>query len=91
MCKTNWVAADFLRSVNMAGIVIEKLEMLCCLGDVLCTENGVQKAVTPGIRTGWKRFKDVAAVLCKKKLLVKWRELVYKMYIRSAMSYRAEC
>ena len=52
-------------------MVIEKGEMLCYFGDVVCTEGGVQEAVNARRRTGWKRFKDASGVLCKKSLSVK--------------------
>ena len=38
MCKPNQIAADSLRSVNMAKDVIKKVEMFCYLGNVLCSE-----------------------------------------------------
>ena len=82
----NQIAVDSLTSVNMAGDVIKKAEMFCYLGNVLCTEGGIQEVVTKRVRTGWKRFKDVASVLCKKSLLVKLREVIYKMYIKSEWS-----
>ena len=61
------------------------------LGDIVCTESGVQEAVTTRITDRWKRFKDVKGILCKESLWVKLRGLVYKMYIQSAMTYKAEC
>ena len=66
----NYVAADFLKNVNVVGDSIEKVEMFCYLEYILCTEVGVQEAVTARIKAGWKKFKDVASVLCKKGLLV---------------------
>ena len=76
----------------MAEDTLKKVEMFCCLRDVLCTDGGVQEAVIAQIRARWKRFKDVADVLQNKKTSwAKLRGLVYKMYIRSAISYGAEC
>ena len=57
----------------------------------MCIEDKVQKAVIAKIRAVWKRFKNVAGTVCKKGLSMKLRGLVYKMYIRSAMSYWAKC
>ena len=52
MCKTNQVGVDSLKSVNMAGDVIEIAEMFCYLGDSVCTEGGVHKVVTSRIGAG---------------------------------------
>ena len=36
------------------------------LGDVLSSEGGVQEAVTARVRFGWKKFKDVASIMCER-------------------------
>ena len=79
-----------LKRVCLAGDEIEKVESFCYLGDVLSTEGGVQGTVTARIRAGWKRFKDISAVLCTNSLSLKLRGLLYKIYVRSAMSYGKE-
>ena len=50
--------------LNMAEDVIKKVKMFRYLGNALCTEDEVQKTETARIIAGWKRFKDVAKVLC---------------------------
>ena len=75
MFKQNQVAACFLKSVNMAGNVIEKLQMLCYLENVFCTEGKVQETVTAKIRAGWKKFKNITRFVCKKGLWVKLRRV----------------
>ena len=44
--------ANSLKSVNMAGDEIKKLDMFCYLKDDLCTEDEVQLAVTVRRRVG---------------------------------------
>ena len=80
-----------LREVNLAGDEIERVDKFCYLGDVLSTEGGVQGAVVARIRAGWKKFKDVAKVLCMRGLSLKLKGTLYKSCVRSAMSYGAEC
>ena len=45
------------------------MDKFCYLGDVLITEGGVQGAVVARIRAGWKKFKEVAKVLCMRGLV----------------------
>ena len=40
MCNANQVAADFQIVVNMPRAIIEKLNMPCYLGDVVCRKGG---------------------------------------------------
>ena len=46
MCKPNQATADSVKSVNMMGNLIEKMEMFCYFEDVLCTEGKVRESVT---------------------------------------------
>ena len=73
------------------GDDIEKVDKFCYVGDVLSTEGGVQEAVISRIRSAWKKFKDVFSVLCRKSLSLKFRGILYKSCIRSALCYGAEC
>ena len=69
-----------LKSVNMVGDPIDKVQMFCCLGDLLCTDNEVQEAVTAKIKAGWKKFKDVADQLCMKDVY-KIEGVVYNIFV----------
>ena len=51
--------------VTLDSDATENVAKLLCLGDVLSSGGGVQKAVTARIRCGWKMFKDIAIVPCK--------------------------
>ena len=42
-------------------------------------------------RCGWKKFKDIATVLCKTVMPLQLRGSMYKCYIKSASCYGAEC
>ena len=70
LCKPNQVAKDF-KSVNMERDLIEKVAIFSNLGKFVCTEGGVHEAAGLRIRAKWKRFKDVAGVLCKNSLSIK--------------------
>jgi len=52
---------------------------------------GGQEAVTTRIRSGWKKFKEIAGLLCKRGMPLKMKGNMYKRYDRSALSYVAEC
>ena len=51
---------------TLDGDDIEIVNGFTYLGDVLSAEGGVQEAVTSTVRSGWKKFKDICNVLCKK-------------------------
>jgi len=78
-------------SVSLDGDIVEKVDKFCYLGDVLCTDGGVQGAVIARTRAGWKKFKELTKVLCMRGLSLKLKGIVYKSCVRSVMSYGAEC
>ena len=43
------------------------------------------------IRCGWKKFKDMASVLCKKVVSLKLRGSTYNGCVKSALCIAAEC
>ena len=79
------------KSVTLAGDVIEVVHRFCYLGDVLSTNGGVEGAVVARLRAGWKKFKDVAGVLCMRGLSLRLKGVLYKSCVRSVMGYGAEC
>ena len=62
-CFTDSTEVD--KKVTLDSDTIEKLAKFSYLGDVLSFERRVQEAVTTKTRSGWKKFKDIASVLCK--------------------------
>ena len=59
--------------------------MLYKSGKVLSSTGQVQEAVTPRIRCGLKKIKDIESVLCKKKktISMQQRGSIYKRCARS--------
>ena len=56
---------------TLYGDVIRKGTKLSYLQYVLSSEGGVQEAVTVRIRSKWKKYKDIASVLCKRVVALK--------------------
>jgi len=67
------------------------LEVFPYLGDVFSSSGGVQEAVTARIRSGWKKFKEISGLLCKRGLSLKKKGAMYQKYVKSFVSYGVEC
>ena len=78
-------------SVKLGNDVIDVVSKFCYLGDMLERNGDAQSAVTARIRAGWKKFKELSGVLCRRLLSLKLKGLLYKTCVRSAMCYGAEC
>ena len=47
--------------------------------------------MTSIIISGWKKFKDLSSVLCKKGLSLRIKDSLYQSYVRSTLNYGTEC
>ena len=71
----------------------DKLEVVasfCCLGDMLSAGGGCEMAVTTGVKTAWKKFRELLPVLTSRHLSYKTRGHVYSSCVRSAMLHASE-
>ena len=77
--------------INLDGDNIEVVNRFSYLRYVLSAEGGAQEAVTSRIRSTWKKFRDISSAICRKSMLLKVKGILYKSYVRSALTYGAEC
>jgi len=91
VCKRclHLVHANCDKRVTLDGDDLEVVGRFPYLGDVLSSVVGVQEAVTARIRSGWKKFKEISGLLCKRGLSLKMKRTIYKKYVRSA--FGAKC
>ena len=68
----------------------EVVTSFCYLGDMLSAAGGCELSTTTGVKTAWKKFKDLLPVLSSRHLSFKTRGRVYSPYVRSAMLHASE-
>ena len=81
----------------MPGVIKQKykkrttIDGMTEIVDVFSMEGGEPEAVTSRIRSGWKKYKEIFGVLCKKGISLRIKEILYQSYVMSALCYGAEC
>ena len=71
---------------------IEVVDKISYLSDVLNTEEGDQEVVISGIRSAWRKCKDVLNAMCGKSISFKVKGTLSKSYVRSTLTHAgAEC
>ena len=53
-------------------------------------DGGCDLAVRERVRKGWMKFRELSGILCNRKLALKWRGVVYRTCVRTAMMYGCE-
>ena len=76
--------------LEVCGDTYEVVESFCYLGDMLGAEGGADAAVTSRVRSGWKKFRELAPFLTSKAPPLKMKGQVYTACVRSSMMYGCE-
>ena len=90
-CIPGVLFEDEDKMISLDGDNVEVVDRFSYLGDVISTKGGAEEAVTSIIRSAWKKFKEVLNVICRRSISLKVRGILYKSYVRNAVTYGAEC
>jgi len=75
----------------MGGMAIPRVEKFKYLGSIIEGKGDIDEDISQCIRVGWQKWRSAFRVLCDKKISVGLKGMVYRMVIRSALSYGSEC
>jgi len=59
------------------GVLLEKVDKLCYLGDILDADGGCDSAVTTRVRSAWKKYREYLHILTGKGFSLKLKGKVY--------------
>ena len=66
------------------------MDNFCYLGDTISKQGGAGAAVTSRVRSGWKKFKELAPFLTAKNISLTVKGHVYDSCVRATMIYGSE-
>ena len=72
------------------GVLIEKVDMFCYLGDMLNADGGCDLAVTARVRCAWKKFREYLPIFTEKGFSLKLKGKLYTSCVRSCLIYGNE-
>src|SRR5580700_2994037 len=72
------------------GVVLEKVDKFCYLGDTLNANVGADSAVVARIRSAWRKFRELSPILALKGASLAVKSKIYKCCVRSCMLYGSE-
>ena len=89
-CQGVRVVEDLPEFVELAGERLECVREFRYLGDVICADGRVVASSVARVRSGWKCFGMLRALLTKRALSLRVRGRLYVTCVRSAMLYSTE-
>jgi hypothetical protein len=72
------------------GVCFELVDQFCYLGDMIGAGGGAGDASRARVRSGWKKFHGLAPILTLRGASLKLKGKIYKVCVRSAMTYGSE-
>jgi hypothetical protein len=78
------------RDVSLQGQIVPKRDTSLYLGSMLQSNGDIGEDVCRRIKGGWMKWRQASGFLCD-KVSQKLKGKVYRVAIRSAMVYGAEC
>jgi hypothetical protein len=97
MTKTEYMRCQFSEEnsddgdVSLDGRVIHMNDTFRYLRSMFQSEGEIDEDVIHRIRAGWIKYRQASGVLCDKKVPNKLKDKFYRIAIRPAMMYGAEC
>ena len=76
--------------IGNRGVLLEKVDKFCYLGDMLNAEGGCDSAVMARVRCAWKKFREYLPILTEKGFLLKLKDEVHTSCERSCSIYSSE-
>jgi hypothetical protein len=70
--------------------VVGEVEEFCYLGDMVDRVGGVERAVRVRTAAAWSKWRDIAGLLCRRKIPLKHRAMIYEACVRSVLLYGME-
>jgi len=82
---------DGREEVAIEGMAIPKVEKFKYLGLIIQQKVDIDEDINQRIKAGWIKWKNASGVLCDKRMPIGLKAKVYRMVIRPAALYGAEC
>ncbi|XP_060173953.1 uncharacterized protein LOC132604455 [Lycium barbarum] len=90
-CKFSDIVHEADVEVKLGTQVIQKKDSFKYLGSIIQGNGEIDDDVTHRIGAGWMKWRLASGVLCDKKVPPKLKGKFYKVVVRPAMLYGAEC
>ena len=90
-CSFSAEVGGAVNEVAIEGESIPKVDKFRYLGSIIQENGDIEEDINHRIRVGWQKWKNASGVLCDKRIPLRLKGRVYRMVVRPALLYGAEC
>jgi len=90
-CRFSADEGDIAGEVAIEGAIIPRVERFRYLGSIIQESGEIDEDINYRIRVGWQKWKNTSGVLCDRRIPLRLKGRVYRMVVRPALLYGAEC
>ena len=90
-CRFSAEEGGVASEVAIEGEIIPRVERFRYLGSIIQGDGGIDEDINHRIKVGWQKWKNASGVLCDRKMPLRLRGRVYRVVVRPALLYGAEC
>jgi len=90
-CRFSTNEGGVAREVVIEGASTPRVERFRYLGSIIQENGEIDEDINHQIKVGWQKWRNASGVLCDRRILLRLKGKVYRMVVRPALLYGAEC
>ena len=77
--------------IAIEGTIIPGVGRFRYLGSIMHEDREIDEDINHRIKVGWQKWKNTSGILCDRRIPLRLKGRVYRMVVRPALLYGAEC
>ena len=90
-CKFSASEGEVASEVAIEGAAVPRGERFRYLGSIIQANGEIDEDINQRIKVGWQKWRNASGVLCDMRIPLRLKGKVYRMIVRPALLYGAEC
>ena len=90
-CRLSADEGNVASKVAIESAIILRVERFRYLGSIMQEDGEIDEDINHRIKVGWQKWKNASGILCDRRIPLRLKGRVYRMVVRPALLYGAEC
>jgi len=90
-CRFSAGEGGVANEVAIEDAIIPRVGRFRYLGSIIQENGEIDEHINHRIKVGWQKWRNASRVLCDRRILLRLKSRLYRMVVRPALLYGAEC